>query len=60
MLKIRNIILLVAGLLLAPVIAGAVSSGELPAAEQAQLDAAANDQARHAILLELAAAHRRV
>jgi tetratricopeptide (TPR) repeat protein len=53
----RNVILLVAGLLsLLPAGAGAVTSGDLPDAEQAQLDAAANDQARYAILEGLVAA----
>jgi tetratricopeptide (TPR) repeat protein len=53
----RNIILLVAGLFsLLPAAAGAVTPGDLPDAEQAQLDAAANDQARYAILEGLVAA----
>jgi tetratricopeptide (TPR) repeat protein len=52
-LKIRTLFLLVALLLAVP--AFAVSSGDLPAAEQARLDDAADDQARLAILEQLAA-----
>ena len=52
MLKIRTLIVLMALLVAAP--AFAASSGDLPAADQARLDGAADDQARLAILQELA------
>lgn len=45
--------LLLTIVLLAPALAGAVSSGDLPEADQARLDAAADDQARHEILVGL-------
>jgi tetratricopeptide (TPR) repeat protein len=47
--------LAVLGLMLLPVLAFAVSSGELPEADQARLDAAADDQARHEILSAMVA-----
>ena len=54
--KIRNCAFLMGVILLVSAPALAVSSGDLPAADQARLDAAASDQAKLEILQELATA----
>jgi tetratricopeptide (TPR) repeat protein len=50
----KFITLMLFGSLLVPAVAAAYTSGDLPEADQARLDAAADDAAREQILLELA------